>query len=67
LRGALKKLFEVLHQREQHSKAEFQRRLQDARADVLRRGLSGPPTRRGQNMAKRFRDMTRKDKAKRTG
>jgi transposase len=56
LRGALKKLFEVFHQREQHSKAEFQRRLQEARAGVLRRGLSGPPTRHGQNMVKRFRD-----------
>jgi transposase len=56
LRGALKRLFEVFHQREQYGKAEFQRRLQEARAAVVRIGLSGPPTRHGQNMEKRFRD-----------
>ncbi len=55
LRAALKKLFEVFHQREQHSKAEFQRRLKEARDTVVRLGLSAPPTRHGQNMAKRFR------------
>jgi transposase len=55
LRAALKKLFEVFHQREQHSTAEFQRRLKEARDQVLRIGLSGPPTRHGQNMEKRFR------------
>ena len=55
LRAALKKLFEVFHQREQHSKAEFQRRLKEARDTVVRLGLSAPPTRHGHNMAKRFR------------
>jgi transposase len=56
LRAALKQLFVVFHQRAQHSKAEFQRRLQEARDKVVRIGLSGPPTRHGQNMAKRFHD-----------
>ncbi len=56
LRAALKKLFEVFHQREQHSKAEFRAaRLKEARDTVVRLGLSAPPTRHGQNMAKRFR------------
>jgi transposase len=55
LRGSLKKLFEVFHQREQLSKAEFQRRLKEARDKVVHIGLSAPPTRHGQNMEKRFR------------
>jgi hypothetical protein len=55
LRLGLKKLFEVFHGREQLSKTEFQRRLQEARDQVVRMGLAAPPTRHGQNMEKRFR------------
>jgi transposase len=56
LRLALKDLFAVFHQRERLSAAVFQRRLQAARAQVLRAGLSlVPPTRHGHNMAQRFR------------
>jgi hypothetical protein len=43
-------------EREHHSKAEFQRRLKEARDEVVRIGLAAPPTRHGQNMAKRFRE-----------
>jgi transposase len=56
LRAALKDLFEVFHQREQLAEGVFQKRLEAARDRVLRVGLAGPPTRRGQNMEKRFRD-----------
>jgi transposase len=56
LRAALKNLFEVFHQAEQLSQAEFQLLLQTARDRVMRLGLAGPATRHGQNMEKRFRD-----------
>jgi transposase len=55
LRAALKKLFEVFHQRKMMKESEFQRRLKETRDNILRIGLSAPPTRHGQNMAKRFR------------
>ena len=56
LREALKGLFAVFHRREQWSAAVFQTRLQAARTRVLHAGLNQvPPTRYGQNMAKRFR------------
>ena len=56
LRVALQNLFAVFHQREKLSAAVFQARLQAARARVLQAGLRGaPPTRHGQNMARRFR------------
>jgi hypothetical protein len=54
LRAALKKLFEVFHQREQLGAGVFQARLQAAREEVLRVGRAGPATRHGQNMQKRF-------------
>jgi transposase len=56
LRAALKDLFGVFHQREGLGEGVFQARLQAARDRVLRVGLSGPATRHGQNMEKRFRE-----------
>jgi transposase len=56
LRTALKALFEVFHQRDRRAEGVFQTRLQAARDQVLRVGLSGSPTQHGQNMEKRFRD-----------
>jgi transposase len=56
LRAALKALFEVFHQRQALAEGVFQMRLQAARDQVLRVGLSGPATPHGQNMEKRFRD-----------
>src|SRR3954467_3123826 len=56
LRAALKRLFEVFHQRERLGEALFRVSLQAARDRVLRVGLSGPATQHGQNMEKRFRD-----------
>jgi transposase len=56
LRLALKELFAVFHQREQLPAGVFQARLQARRQQVLLVGLNqAPPTRHGQNMAKRFR------------
>jgi transposase len=56
LRVALKELFEVFHQRERLPAPVFQARLEVARDGVLQAGLSDvPPTRRSENMAKRFR------------
>lgn len=56
LRAALKRLFEVFHQRERLGDGLFSVSLQAARGRVLRVGLSGPATKHGQNMVKRFRD-----------
>jgi transposase len=57
LRAALKALFEVFHQRQTlAAKGVFPTRLQAARDEVLRVGLSGPATQHGQNMEKRFRN-----------
>jgi transposase len=56
LRVALKELFDVFHQRETLAAAVFQARLEAARDRVLQAGLRDvPPTRRSENMAKRFR------------
>jgi transposase len=56
LRVALKNLFAVFHQRGQWTDEVFDARLRAAREQVLQAGLSQvPPTRHGQNMAKRFR------------
>jgi len=54
--AALKTLFKVVHQRPTLTEEVFQTRLQAARDQVVRVGLSGPATSHGQNMAKRFRD-----------
>jgi transposase len=56
LRAALKDLFEVFHGSEQVAAGAFKRRLQAARDRVLQVGRSGPATRHGQNMQKRFRE-----------
>lgn len=57
LRAALQELFAVFHQREQLPAGVFQAGLQAARQRVLAAGTSQvPPTRHGQNMAKRFRE-----------
>ncbi len=56
LRAALKELFDVFHQRAQLDEGTFQTLLQAARGRVLRVGRSAPPTRHGQNLAKRFRE-----------
>jgi transposase len=56
LRVALKELFDIFHQRDRLPAPEFQARLEAARDRVLQAGLNDvPPTRRSQNMAKRFR------------
>lgn len=55
LRDALKALFGVIHQRAQFAAAEFQRRLQAARAVVLHAGRHDVPTsRHAQNLARRL-------------
>ena len=55
LSGALRGLFGVIHRREELSAAEFQRRLEAARAEVLRRGTQDvPATNHSRNLAKRF-------------
>lgn len=56
LRESLRELFGVIHRREKRPAAEFDRQLTAARDAVLRTGLAAvPPTRRAENMAKRFR------------
>src|SRR5262249_39438823 len=56
LRLALKRLFEVIHQREQVPALVFQARLEWARDRVLRTGRLAPATRHAQDMAQRFRE-----------
>lgn len=56
LRDALRTLFGVIHQREQMSRVEFQRRLEAARDLVLQVGQQDVPgSRHAQAMAKRLR------------
>jgi transposase len=55
-RASLKSLFEVFHRRATWPAEAFQTRLQAARDEVLRVGLSAPQTPHGQNLAKRFRE-----------
>jgi transposase len=55
LREALRGLFRVIHEREQYSAAEFQRRLKQARADVLWQGTHDvPDTAAAGRLAKRL-------------
>ena len=55
LREALRDLFGVIHRREGMSPEEFQRQLEAARAEVLRRGMQDVPTSKHcRNLAKRF-------------
>ena len=56
LREALRKLFSLIHQREQMTAAQFQWRLEAARDGVLAAGTTDVPTsRHAQTMAKRLR------------
>ncbi len=55
LREALRRLFAVIHRREELSAMRFQSELEAARAEVLRCGTRDvPETRHGRNLAKRF-------------
>jgi transposase len=56
LRDALKWLFQVYHCRDEYGEEQFQLYLGAARNQVLHVGLSGPDTKHGQNMVKRFRE-----------
>jgi transposase len=55
LRAALKWLFDVFHRRGDLDDEQFRSYLSFAKSEVLRVGLSGPGTKHGQNMVKRFR------------
>jgi transposase len=53
--GGLRRLFGVIHRRAEFSVAEFQRRLEAARAEVLHAGTHNvPATRASGNLAKRL-------------
>lgn len=57
LRDALRRLFGVIHRREQVTAQQFQNGLEAARAEVLRCGTQDvPATKHGRNLAKRFQD-----------
>jgi len=56
LRETLKWLFQVYHCRDEYDEEQFQLYLGAARNQVLHVGLSGPDTKHGQNMVKRFRE-----------
>jgi transposase len=56
LRAALKWLFQVYHRRDEYGEERFRIYLSAARNQVLHVGLSGPDTKHGQNMVKRFRE-----------
>jgi transposase len=56
LRAALKWLFEVYHRRGEYGEEQFRFYLSFAKSEVMRVGLSGPGTKHGQNMVKRFRE-----------
>jgi transposase len=57
LRQALRRLFEVFHQREQPAPLLWRLRLEAARDEVLRQaGQDVPPSQAAQALAKRFRD-----------
>jgi transposase len=56
LRVTLKRLFEIYHRRDEYGEEQFRSYLSFARSEVMRVGLSGPETKHGQNMAKRFRE-----------
>jgi transposase len=56
LRAALKWLFRVYHRRAEYDEEQFPCYLRAARNEVLRVGVSGPDTKHGRNLAKRFRE-----------
>ena len=53
---ALKQLFKILHRREKMSAERFVKRMEQAKATVIKKALSAPPRSEAQNMAARFRD-----------
>jgi transposase len=55
LLDALRKLFRVIHQREEMTAPQFQRALERARNDVLKVGRRAPPRSEARNLAERFR------------
>jgi transposase len=55
LLDALRKLFHIIHRRDQMTPAQFSRALEKARQDVLKVGRAAPPRREAQNLAERFR------------
>jgi hypothetical protein len=54
--AALKGLFRIYHRRDELDEEQFQMYLSSARSHVVWVGLSGPDTKHGQNMVKRFRE-----------
>ncbi|MFQ5474115.1 MAG: IS66 family transposase, partial [Dehalococcoidia bacterium] len=52
---ALKRLFKILHRREKMSAERFAKRMEQAKAEVIKKALSAPPRSEAQNMAARFR------------
>jgi len=55
LLDALRKLFRVIHRREEMTSDQFRRALKRARNQVLKIGRRAPPRSEAQNLAKRFR------------
>ncbi|MBN1508434.1 MAG: IS66 family transposase [Sedimentisphaerales bacterium] len=55
LLDALRKLFRVIHRREEMSSPQFQRALERARNQVLKVGRRAPPRSEARNLADRFR------------
>jgi len=53
---ALKQLFKILHRREKMSAERFAKRMEQAKATVIKKALSAPPRSEAQNMAARFRE-----------
>lgn len=50
----LKRLFEVIHRRDQMTDVQFQSELEKAKSEILAFAKQAPATQRSQNMAKRF-------------
>ncbi len=53
---AVKKMFKILHRREMMSVERLAKRMEQAKADVIKAALSAPPRSDAQNMAARFRN-----------
>ncbi len=55
LLNALRKLFRIIHRRDQMTPEQFRRALERARKAVLKVGRRAPSRREAQNLAERFR------------
>jgi transposase len=55
LLDTLRKLFRVIHRRDQMTPSQFQQAMEKARKNVLKVGRSAPVRREAQNLAERFR------------